>query len=447
MLHQLQKLMANLELSERSDYDPWQFCFAFKEFDGSPTNTVEQKDAQEFLTTLFDRLETALKGTSRKYLLQSVFGGKTCSQLVCKECGKVKNRLEDFYNLSLTVKDIKGMYDSLAKLVEGEVIGDYECSGCKKKVDVSKRTLIAETPNVLIVHLQRLLFNFDTFQNDKLNQHFEFPEHLDLRPYSYYEVMAKENRLNKPPAEGGNEEEKKEADGQEERKGDEDAKEERKAEEKSGEDDENVQPADEDCFEYKLVGVNVHSGTAHAGHYWSYINTSRGHEEDPIEGDDPAWASAENGRWMEFNDSTVRDFQASKLKDECYGGDGGGSGGFGLSALDGWGLGGGYGKSGYMLFYERRQKRPLKQLVLEEKVAPEAQPESKDGGDAEQKGDEKKEEAKAPEEKFLEVDYREGVSASEVPNRIFMKVLDDNRKYGFENDVYSADFFDFALAI
>ena len=109
----MQKLMANLELSERTDYNPWEFCFAFKEFDGSPTNTVEQKDAQEFLTTLFDRLETGLKGTSRKYLLQSVFGGKTCSQLVCKECGKVKNRMEDFYNLSLTVKDIKGMYDSL----------------------------------------------------------------------------------------------------------------------------------------------------------------------------------------------------------------------------------------------------------------------------------------------------------------------------------------------
>jgi ubiquitin carboxyl-terminal hydrolase 34 len=163
VLHQLQKLMASLELSQRTDYDPWEFCFAFKEFDGTPTNTGEQKDAQEFLNLAFDRLENALKGTSRQHLLQSVFGGQTCSQLVCKECGKVKNRLEDFYNLSLTVKDRKGVYDSLAKMVEGEVISDYECAGCKKKVDVSKRTLIAQTPNVLIVHLQRIIFNFDTF--------------------------------------------------------------------------------------------------------------------------------------------------------------------------------------------------------------------------------------------------------------------------------------------
>jgi hypothetical protein len=37
--------MANLELSEISDYLPKGFCFAFKDFEGLPTNTDEQKDA------------------------------------------------------------------------------------------------------------------------------------------------------------------------------------------------------------------------------------------------------------------------------------------------------------------------------------------------------------------------------------------------------------------
>jgi len=45
---------------------------------------------------------------------------------------------------------------------------------------------------------------------------------------------------------------------------------------KEAEPDESQEPALEDCFEYKLVGVTVHSGSAHAGHYWSYINTCRG---------------------------------------------------------------------------------------------------------------------------------------------------------------------------
>ena len=75
VLHQFQKLLAHLELSERQDYNPFEFCFAFKDLDGNPTNISEQKDAQEFLNLIFDRVENQLRHTSRKYLLQSVFGG------------------------------------------------------------------------------------------------------------------------------------------------------------------------------------------------------------------------------------------------------------------------------------------------------------------------------------------------------------------------------------
>jgi ubiquitin carboxyl-terminal hydrolase 34 len=81
VLHQLQKMFGFLELSERQDYNPRDFCFAFKDFDGNPTNTHIQQDAQEFLNMAFDRIENLLKGTKEKYLLQSVFGGKTCNEV------------------------------------------------------------------------------------------------------------------------------------------------------------------------------------------------------------------------------------------------------------------------------------------------------------------------------------------------------------------------------
>jgi ubiquitin C-terminal hydrolase len=39
---------------------------------------------------------------------------------------------------------------------------------------------------------------------------------------------------------------------------------------------------DDDSFIYKLVGVNIHVGTADHGHYYSIINTNRGiAEADP----------------------------------------------------------------------------------------------------------------------------------------------------------------------
>ena len=82
------------------------------------------------------------------------------------------------------------MEASLKKMVEGEIISDYQCDNCKQRVDLKKRSLIAETPNVLIVHLQRLVFNFDTFQNEKVNTRFEFPNVLDLKPFSFKTVMT-----------------------------------------------------------------------------------------------------------------------------------------------------------------------------------------------------------------------------------------------------------------
>ena len=114
-------------------------------------------------------------------------------------------------------------------------------------------------------------------------------------------------------------------------------------------------PIVEDCFEYKLVGVNVHSGTANAGHYWSYINTNRGVDE--AEGGDPTWLQTEKDPWMEFNDSSVRDYKFENLDDDCKGDDDKKTGG-GYS----WG-GGSYGKSGYMFFYERRKKKDLKVVL------------------------------------------------------------------------------------
>jgi ubiquitin C-terminal hydrolase len=61
--------------------------------------------------------------------------------------------MEDTLYLTLNIKDIFSVPEALQKLVDGEVINGYKCDGCKKTVDVSKRTLITETPNVLIVHL------------------------------------------------------------------------------------------------------------------------------------------------------------------------------------------------------------------------------------------------------------------------------------------------------
>lgn len=93
LFHQLQTMFANLELTERQDYTPDDFCFAFKDFEGQPVNVSVQQDSQEFLNIFFDRIETALKETPFKHIVEDVFGGKICNQTVCSNCKAVNERL------------------------------------------------------------------------------------------------------------------------------------------------------------------------------------------------------------------------------------------------------------------------------------------------------------------------------------------------------------------
>ena len=92
-----------------------------------------------------------------------------------------------------------------------------------------------------------------------------------------------------------------------------------------------------------------------------------------------------------------------------------------------WGFGGSYGKSGYMLFYERRKKKPIAIVV------PEA---GEDTVQNEKTG-----------EHIKMVPYKEFVDKDAKPNDIYAKVFEDNQRFSFENDVYSKEFFSFLKQI
>jgi ubiquitin C-terminal hydrolase len=75
-------------------------------------------------------------------------------------------------------------------------------------------------PNVLVLHLQRIVFNLDTLTNEKINSRLEFPIDLELTQYMLPGLENLDTR-------------------------------------------------------YKLQGVVVHIGAAEFGHYFSYINVDR----------------------------------------------------------------------------------------------------------------------------------------------------------------------------
>jgi len=82
------------------------------------------------------------------------------------------------------VKNVKDIFDSLDDHNAEETISDFKCEKCDQKVEISRLCSLNKLPNVLIVHLQRLIFDLESMQNIKINTRFEFPSLLNLEPYS-----------------------------------------------------------------------------------------------------------------------------------------------------------------------------------------------------------------------------------------------------------------------
>ena len=133
---------------------------------------------------------------------------------------------------------------------------------------------------------------------------------------------------------------------------------------------------------------------------------------------------------MEFNDSRVSHWDFTDLKQATMGNENKGQATTGFMA----GLGDSYGKSGYMLFYERRKKKDLKILVADDQVE-----EQKAKGIDVQYDEEKK-------EHFKMSPYRSAADG-ELANQIYKKVAEDNQRFTFESDIYSTEFFNFIMTI
>ena len=100
-------------------------------------------------------------------------------------------------------------------------------------------------------------------QRSKVDDYCEFPEHLDMSNYTQEWLHKKE---------------------------------------KGGEFAMDYPP---EYYNYELVGIVVHSGTATSGHYYSYIKEQE----------------ADTDTWIEFNDAFVREFDKTQIPNECFGGE------------------------------------------------------------------------------------------------------------------------------
>ena len=318
VLCQLQATFGALHASRLDHHRPEAFWQAFKDYDGQPVNVREHQDALEFLTRLQEQVDAAVKPPSAPGAappapgapagpimpLEQVLGGMLVNQIVCRTCPAHKSEKdESFTSLPVDIRNKTGLVESLTSFVQGELLeGDNQwvCEACGRKVDAVKRQTVKTLPQMLCIQLKRFEYDYETMQRLKVKDRFEVPTELDMRPFTREAVEAQ----TASPADAA--------------------------------------PPPDDKYAYTLMGVVVHSGSAFAGHYYSYIR------ERVVSPDGTVAA----GSWHVFDDKRVEPYDAANLERDTFGG---------KYSTDGWDhvrkvsapMEYDRPNSAYMLFYER----------------------------------------------------------------------------------------------
>nr|XP_046156584.1 ubiquitin carboxyl-terminal hydrolase 24-like isoform X2 [Oncorhynchus gorbuscha] len=407
---QVQSLFGHLMESKLQYYIPENFWKIFKMWN-KELYVREQQDAYEFFTSLVDQLDEHLKKIGREQIFKNTFQGIFSDQKICKDCPHRYEREETFMALNLGVTSCQSLEISLDQFVRGEVLegtNAYYCEKCKEKRTTVKRTCIKSLPSVLCIHLMRFGFDWESGRSIKYDEQIRFPWVLNMEPYTVSGMARQDGG-----AEGGDC--RGEAGGSPRKK---------------------VTISEN----YELVGVVVHSGQAHAGHYYSFIKDRR----------------SARGRWYKFNDNVVEEFDMNDetLEYECFGGE------YRPKVYDQsnpypdvrrryW--------NAYMLFYQRisdqnspvlpkksrvsAMRQEAEDLTLSAPSSPDVSPQSSP------RPPRANNDRLSVLTRLVRKGEKKGLFVEKMPARIYQMVRDENLKFMKNRDVYNSDYFNFTLSL
>lgn len=413
VFYQVQSLFGHLMESKLQYYVPENFWKIFKMWN-KELYVREQQDAYEFFTSLVDQLDEHLKKMGREQIFKNTFQGIYSDQKICKDCPHRYEREETFMALNLGVTSCQSLEISLDQFVRGEVLegsNAYYCEKCKEKRTTVKRTCIKSLPSVLCIHLMRFGFDWESGRSIKYDEQIRFPWVLNMEPYTV-SGMARQDCS----GEGG----------------------ESRGDGTSGSSPRKKVTISEN---YELVGVVVHSGQAHAGHYYSFIKDRRG---------------SARGRWYKFNDNVVEEFDMNDetLEYECFGGE------YRPKVYDQsnpypdvrrryW--------NAYMLFYQKisDQNSPVlpkksrvsimrqeaEDLTLSAPSSPDVSPQSSP------RPPRANNDRLTLLTRLVRKGEKKGLFVEKMPASIYQMVRDENLRFMRNRDVYNSDYFNFSLSL
>ena len=269
----LQTTFANLSFSIRKFYPILPFIKSFKSaFNSQPISVSSQQDSDEFLAILCDEIEKEAKSMGNETILNSAFKGAICNEIVSleKEYPYYSSTEENFIRITLDIKNHTNLIDAMDSFIKEEVLegeNKYFSEKHNRKIAISKRSSIKTLSDTVIIHLKRFEFDYNSFNNVKLNDYIEFPHEINFKRWTRAYISKTDMRFSDVVLD-------------------------------------NIENAnlDDSNMDYTLTGVLVHSGSSLLhGHYFSLI------------------MDIKSGKWHRYDDTTISEFNVANLKSECFG--------------------------------------------------------------------------------------------------------------------------------
>ncbi|KAM4625208.1 ubiquitin carboxyl-terminal hydrolase 40 [Polymixia lowei] len=181
---ELQRLFARLLLVDQQSASTADLTDSFGWNNSEETN---QHDVQELNRILFSALEHSLVGTSGSTLIHRLYHGTTVNSIVCKECGNVSQRQEDFLDLTVCVCGVCSLEGALWDMFMAEELFEgsnlYRCAQCDRLVTAAKSTKLRKLPPFMTMSLLRFSFDFAKCERYKETGRYTFPLTINLRPF------------------------------------------------------------------------------------------------------------------------------------------------------------------------------------------------------------------------------------------------------------------------
>jgi len=313
----LQRLFYNLQTATKAQSTQE----LTKSFGWEDQESFHQHDVQEFSRVLCDNLEAKMRSSVVEGAVSRLFRGVEESYIECLHVDYRSARKEPFYDLQLNVKGFKRLEDSLRNYLEPELLDkENKYRTDKYGLQAAKKGVrFRDFPPVLQLQLKRFEYDYMRGMMVKVNDRFEFPTEINLRPFLTLDSdLPSSSNADSPSSV------------------------ESKSESASDASRVVVDMNDPNNSTYDLYAVLVHNGTLNAGHYYSYIRPIPAKPKDDKDANHYKTAP-----WFKFDDALAHQVTAQEAVEGNYGGP---------KTYDYYtgNLNTDFGSSAYMLIYVRR---------------------------------------------------------------------------------------------